>query len=256
MARCAAASVPAGRCQPIHKRAPGLPHGHCIGRSNRLSAGRPWRTLHPASILGSHFGDRLSYGFLNLLGSLITKRSAKALKNLEVLIPLCIQLRQPFYVAGRDDARHRNPMLLHHKPNLAAKRPVNHLAPVPLRLRRRHRPRHRLTPTHHCPFPTCLGQYRSKVNTPHHQTLRHPAAPALAFIPVFSHLAQLSAPSFPMPPFVVSRTGVFGWPCRTTLTATKPPERLSLFRAPTFTRPPSSWRDLRSQPLSSPSQVS
>ena len=57
----------------------------------------PCLTLRPASILGSHFGDRLSYGFLDLLRCLVTKRLTEPLQNLKVPLPPRIQLSHATY---------------------------------------------------------------------------------------------------------------------------------------------------------------
>ena len=57
--------------------------------------------FRPASILGSHFGDRLSYGFLDLLGRLVTKRQSEPLQNLKATLPPRIQLSHATYPVRR-----------------------------------------------------------------------------------------------------------------------------------------------------------
>ena len=57
-------------------------------------------TLRPASTLGPHFGDRLSYGFIDLLRCLVTKRPAEPLQNLKATRPPCIQLSHATYPVG------------------------------------------------------------------------------------------------------------------------------------------------------------
>ena len=49
------------------------------------------------SILGSHFGDRLSYGFLNLFRALASKRPPEALQNRKVPLPLRIHFSHATY---------------------------------------------------------------------------------------------------------------------------------------------------------------
>ena len=51
----------------------------------------------PQSILSSHFSDRLSYGFLDLLRRLITKRPTEPLQNLKVPLSPRIQLSHATY---------------------------------------------------------------------------------------------------------------------------------------------------------------
>ncbi len=88
--------------------------------------------LRPASILGSHVGDRLSYGFLELLRCLVAKRSAESLENLKVLLSLCVQLSQPLYVIGRNAPRPlREPSPPHTTTHPIRRRLLaNHLIPL------------------------------------------------------------------------------------------------------------------------------
>ncbi len=77
----------------------GSPLAHTPGHScpRRPESLRPKLTLRPASILSPHFRDRLRYGFLDLLRRLVTKRSAKALRNLKATLPPRIQLSHATY---------------------------------------------------------------------------------------------------------------------------------------------------------------
>lgn len=53
--------------------------------------------LRPASILSPHFGNRLSYGFLDLLRRLVTKRPTSPLQNLMFLCPSRIHFSHASY---------------------------------------------------------------------------------------------------------------------------------------------------------------
>ena len=55
-------------------------------------------TLRLASILGPHFGDRLSYGFLNLFRGLVSKRPPEALQNRRVPLPPRIHFSHATYL--------------------------------------------------------------------------------------------------------------------------------------------------------------
>ena len=54
-------------------------------------------SFESASILSPHFSDRLSYGLLDLLRCLVTKRSTEPLQNLRVSLPPRIQLSHATY---------------------------------------------------------------------------------------------------------------------------------------------------------------